>query len=61
MYLFIAHYIDVNTFKKRRKTIEFDGDNFFNTESECWKYAIDQAMIGRTDTEIVDSIELEAC
>lgn len=61
MYLFIAHYTDVNTFKERKKSIEFDGDNFFNTELECWKYAIDRAMDYRTDTEILGNIELVAC
>ena len=42
MYLFLAHYINMDTDTETTKKIEFDGQ-FFDTEKEIYLYAMSRA------------------
>ena len=47
MWIFIATYenMDLNSsIKSVKRKIEFDGDNFFDTDDECYLYAMRQAL-----------------
>ena len=60
MYLFIAHYINMDTDEKRSKTIEIDGQ-FFENEKAVYTYAMGIAFDGKQDNECFDNLEFIAC
>lgn len=61
MYIFIAHYINMETDQERNQSIEFDGYNFFETEKECYIYAMTKAYDGKRENECLSSVEFLAC
>lgn len=60
MYLFEAHYINMDTDEKRNKTIEIDGQ-FFENEKAVYTYTIGVAFDGKQDNECFDNLEFIAC
>lgn len=60
MYIFEAHYINMDNDKEETRTVEFDGQ-FLENEKECYLYAMSKAydMIGKD--EFLSSLELIAC
>lgn len=61
MYIFEAKYTNMDTNEERTKSIEFDGDNFFDTEKECYIYAMTKAYENKKANECLASIEFIAC
>lgn len=61
MYIFIAHYINMETDQERNQSIEFDGDNFFETEKECYIYAMTKAYKEKRENERLLSVEFLSC
>ena len=60
MYLFEAHYINMNNEEKVSRKIEFDGQ-FFNSEREIYLYAMCKAYDMKQENECFDNIEFIAC
>lgn len=62
-------YKEVNTvctsLKQNTQTgtqlIEFDGDNFFDTEIECYVYAMINAYVNKNSNECLGSVEFISC
>lgn len=55
MWLFEAEYANMdceNSIDSVRRRIEFDGDNFFDTEKECYLYAMEQALKSKRKTNV---------
>lgn len=61
MYIFEAHYINMDTNEKRVQSIEFDGGNFFETEKESYIYAMTKAYDNKKENECLVSVEFIAC
>lgn len=61
MYIFIVHYINMETDQKRNHSIKFDGDNFFETEKECYIYAMTKAYDNKRENECLSSVEFLSC
>lgn len=61
MWLFEAKYHDMNTGKEITRTIEFDGDNFFSSERDCYIHAMKQAFDMKKENECFSSLEFIAC
>lgn len=61
MYIFIAHYINMETDQERKQSIIFDGDNFFETEKECYIYAMKKAYNDKRENECLSSVEFLSC
>lgn len=61
MYIFIAHYINMETNQERKQSIKFDGDNFFETEKECYIYAMKKAYDDKMENECLSSVEFLLC
>lgn len=61
MWLFEANYINMDDASVRTETIEFDGDNFFETEKECYLYAMEKALEMKKSNECFASLEFIAC
>ena len=64
MYVFVATYenMDLNSsIKSVKRKIEFDGDNFFDTEKECYCYALEQALKIKQKNECLGCLEFIAC
>ena len=59
MYLFIAHYINMDNNTESSKTIEFDGQ-FLDSERECYMYAMFKAYELRESNEMFSSLEFIA-
>ncbi len=60
MYLFEAHYINMDTDEKITRSVEFNGQ-FFDTEKECYLYAMDKAYDMMETNETFDNLEFIAC
>ena len=60
MYLFEAHYINMETDTEITKKIEFDGQ-FFDTEKEIYLYAMNIAYDMTNENELFSSLEFIAC
>lgn len=61
MYIFEAHYINMDTSEERTQSIEFDGSNFFETEKESYIYAMTKAYDNKKENECLVSVEFIAC
>lgn len=61
MYIFIAHYINMETNQERKQSIKFDGDNFFETKKECYIYAMTKAYDDKRENEFLSSVEFLLC
>lgn len=61
MYIFEAHYTNMKTDEEVTRTIEFEGDNFLDSEKECFLDAMGRAydMIG--ENESFSSLKFIAC
>ena len=60
MYLFEAHYINMDTNEKVIRKIEFDGQ-FFDSEKEIYLYAMGKAYDMTNENELFSSLEFIAC
>ena len=60
MYLFEAHYINMVTEKENIKSIEFNGQSF-DSEKECYLYAMGEAYELIEENEMLSSLEFIAC
>ncbi len=60
MYLFEAHYINMDNDKEVTRKIEFDGQ-FFDTEKERYLYAMGKAYDMMETNETFDNLEFIAC
>lgn len=64
MWLFEAEYANMdceNSIDSVRRRIEFNGDNFFDTEEECYLYAMKQALKMQKKNECLSKLEFIAC
>lgn len=61
MYIFEAHYTNMDTNEERTQSIKFDGDNFFDTGKECYIYAMTKAYENKKTNECLASVEFIAC
>ena len=61
MWLFEAKYINMDSDEEFIRKIEFDGDNFFNTEKECYLYAMERALEMKQKSECLCNLEFVAC
>ena len=60
MYLFVAHYINMDNDTEVSKSIELDGQ-FFDSEREIYRYAMGMAYDLRKENEMFASLEFIAC
>lgn len=60
MYLFEAHYINMDTDEEITKTIEFDGQ-FFDSKKECCLYAMGKAYDLIEENLCFTSLEFISC
>ena len=60
MYLFEAHYINMDTDEEFTRSIEFDGQ-FLDSEKECYLYAMGKAYDLTEENELLASLEFIAC
>ena len=51
----------MDTNEEHAKLIEFDGDNFFSIEKECYIYAMTKAYEDKKVNECLVSVEFIAC
>ena len=61
MWYFVAKYYDIIADKEITRKIEFDGENCFNSEKECYLYAMEKAYEMKKESEMLDSVEFIAC
>lgn len=64
MWIFIATYENMNldgSIKSVKRKIEFDGDNFFDTDDECYLYAMRQALKMKQENDSLGCLEFIAC
>ena len=61
MWYFEAKYYNVIDRKAITRKIEFDGENSFNSEKECYMYAMEKAYEIKKENEMLDSVEFIAC
>ena len=64
MWIFVATYenMDLNSsIKSVKRKIEFDGDNFFDTDDECYLYAMRQALEMKQENECLSCLEFVSC
>lgn len=61
MWLFEAKYENIDTNEEITREIKFNGDNFFNTASECYLYAMTQALEMKQENEYLGCLEFIAC
>ena len=64
MWIFEATYENMdldNSIKSIKRRIKFDGDNFFNTGEECYRYALEQALKMKQKNECLGCLEFIAC
>ena len=64
MWIFEAKYdvMDLeSSIKSIKRKIEFDGDNFFDTEAECYHYAMSKALKMKQKNECLGNLEFIAC
>lgn len=60
MYYFAAHYINMDNDFEIVKPIKFDGQ-FFDSEKECYVYAMVKAYDMTEKNEMLASVEFIAC
>lgn len=64
MWLFEAEYSNMDcdsSIKSVRRKIEFDGDIFFDTEEECYLYAMKRALKMQHKNECLSKLEFIVC
>lgn len=60
MYIFEAHYINMDDDSEVTRSIEFN-DQFFESEKECYLYAMARAYDMTKKNEFLSSVEFLAC
>lgn len=60
MYIFEAHYINMDNEDEITRKIEFSSQ-FFGSEYECYMYAMGRAYSMGQDYELLVSVEFIAC
>ena len=64
MWIFIATYENMDldsSIKSVKRKIEVDGDNFFDTDDECYLYAMRQALEMKQKNECLGCLEFVSC
>ena len=61
MWLFEAKYENMENGEEVMCKIEFDGDNFFDTEEQCYIYAMKRALISRNKNECLRTLDFISC
>lgn len=60
MYIFVAHYVDMNTDSTNERKMELNGQ-FFDSEKEIYLYAMGKAFDMTGENEILLCLEFIAC
>ena len=60
MWLFEAKYVNRENEEVTRK-IEFDGDNFYETEEQCYICAMQKALKNRNENELLCTLDFISC
>lgn len=60
MYIFVAHYVDMNTDSTNERKMELNGQ-FFDSEKEIYLYAMSEAFDMTGENEILLCLEFIAC
>ena len=60
MYIFEAHYINMDKDEEITRTIEFS-EQFFENEQECYVHAMQRAYSMKQENELLCSVEFIAC
>lgn len=60
MYLFAAHYINMDNAEEITRKIEFDGQ-FMENDKECYMYAMSRAYDLKKENECLATVEFIAC
>ena len=60
MYLFEAHYINMDNDEEIARKIEFDGQ-FMENDKECYVYAMSKAYELKEKNECLGTVEFIAC
>ena len=60
MYIFVAHYVDMNTDSTNERKMELNGQ-FFDSEKEIYLYAMGKAFDMTKENECFSSLEFIAC
>lgn len=60
MYLFLAHYTDMNSDQEITRKIEFNGQSL-DSEKDCYLYAMGKAFDMTEEHEVFSSLEFIAC
>ena len=60
MYIFVAHYVDMNTDSTNERKMEFNGQSF-DSEKEIYLYAMSEAFDMTGENKILLSLEFIAC
>lgn len=60
MWIFEAHYINMETEEESAIKIEFDGQ-FFGSEKEAYLYAMGKPTTEKSKEECLESVEFIAC
>ena len=61
MWEFKARYVNMENGEKITRKIEFDGDNFFDTEEQCYVCAIQMALKNRNENERLYALDFISC
>lgn len=60
MYIFEAHFNNMDNYEEIVRRIEFDGQ-FLANEKECYLYAMGRAYDMKEKNELLSSVEFIAC
>lgn len=60
MYIFEAHYTNMDNDEEITRKIEFDGQ-FMENDKECYMYAMNKAYELKEKNECLDAVEFIAC
>ena len=61
MWLFEAKYVNMDNGKKVTRKISFDGDNFCDTEEQCYICAMHMALKNRNKNERLYTLDFISC
>lgn len=61
MWLFEAKYENMENSEEIIRKIKFDGDNFFDTEDQCYIHAMKMALKNRNKNERLYTLDLISC
>ena len=61
MWLFEAKYINMDSGEKVIRKISFDGDNFYDTEEQCYICAMHMALKNRNKNERLYTLDFISC